>query len=102
MEMESYLVIAGHGKRMGEVLKKNSGWAQGGSGTDLYGWNGGGGGHAWPDGGTYSLNWYGTYWSSTTTNDGDVMQRTLSSGSNQLQRGEYWDVIGSSVRCIAD
>ena len=30
------------------------------------------------------------------------MQRTLSSGSNQLQRGEYWDVIGSSVRCIAD
>ena len=39
MEMESYLVIAGHGKRMGEVLKKSSGWAQGGGGTDLYGWN---------------------------------------------------------------
>ena len=102
MEMESYLVIAGHGKRMGEVLKKSSGWQQQGNGSDLYGWNGTGSGHAWPDGNAHSLNWFGTYWSSTTTNDGDVMQRTLSSGSNQLQRGEYWDVIGSSVRCIAD
>ena len=102
MEMESYLVIAGHGKRMGEVLKKTSGWAQGGNGTDLYGWNGGGGGHAWPNGGVFSLNWFGTYWSSTYTSGGDVMQRTLSSGSDQLQRGEYWAVTGTSVRCIAD
>ena len=42
------------------------------------------------DGSNYSLNYYGTYWSSTYTSSGDVMQRTLSSGSNQLNRAEYW------------
>ena len=102
MELESYLVVAGHGKRMGEALKSESGWAQNGNGTDDYGFNGSGGGHAWPDGNTYSLNFYGTYWSSTSTSSGDVMQRTLSSGSNQLNRSEYWAVTGCSVRCLED
>ncbi len=102
VELESYLVVAGYGKRMGEALKSQTGWAQNGNGSDVYGFNGSGGGHAWPDGSNYSLNYYGTYWSSTFTSSGDVMQRTLSSGSNQLNRAEYWDVIGCSVRCIAD
>ena len=102
MELESYLVVAGQGKRMGEVLKAESGWAQSGNGTDTYGFNGSGGGNAWPDGGTYSLNYFGTYWSSTSTSNGNVMQRTLGSGSNQLDRQSYWDVTGCSVRCIED
>ena len=102
MKLESYLVVAGYGKRMGEALKAESGWAQNGNGTDAFGFNGSAGGHAWPDGNNYSMNYYGTYWSSTYASNGDVMQRTLSSGSDQLNRAEYWDVIGSSVRCIED
>ncbi len=102
MKLESYLVVAGYGKRMGEALKAESGWAQNGNGTDAFGFNGSAGGHAWPDGNNYSMNYFGTYWSSTYASNGDVMQRTLSSGSDQLNRAEYWDVIGASVRCIED
>ena len=100
--LESYLVVAGYGKRMGEALKAESGWAQNGNGTDAFGFNGSAGGHAWPDGNNYSMNYFGTYWSSTYASNGDVMQRTLSSGSDQLNRAEYWDVIGASVRCVED
>ena len=39
MELESYLVVAGYGKRMGEALKSQSGWAQNGNGSDVYGFN---------------------------------------------------------------
>ena len=72
-------MIAGHGKRMGEVLKKSSGWQQQGSGTDLYGWNGTGSGRAATAIPTASTG--SNLLELTTTNNSDIMHRTLSSGS---------------------
>ena len=102
MELESFLVASGTGKRMGQALKATSGWAQGGNGNDTYGFNASGSGHIWPDGGTYSLNYYGHYHSSTLTDAGNVMVRGFGFDSDQMAREAYWPVTGCSVRCIAD
>ena len=102
--LEAFLVYDGRGEGMGSALKRTSGWSGGGGGTDDYGFNGLGGGHAWPDGNFHSLNWHGSYWSSTISTDGgsDLMQRQLSANSDHLTRSSYWMGVGCSVRCVAD
>ena len=102
MELESFLVSEGSGKRMGRALKSTSGWASSGNGEDTYGFNASGAGHIWPDGGTYSLNYYGHYHSSTLTDGGNIMVRGFAFDSDQMVRETYWAVTGCSVRCIED
>ena len=104
VELESFLYAAGHGESMGAALKSTSGWAANGNGEDLFGFNGIGGGHAWPDGGFYSYNVWGAYWSSTETEavPTSANYRQLGNSTDQLENGSYWSVTGCSVRCVED
>jgi uncharacterized protein (TIGR02145 family) len=104
VELESFLIGAGYGDRMGTALKSTSGWAEAGNGDDAFGFNGTGGGVIWPDGGSYNYNYIGTYWTSSTTaatpESGNYRQ--LANTTDQMANGPYWLVTGCSVRCVAD
>lgn len=104
IEMESFLFAAGHGERMGAVLKSTESWTGNGDGEDLFGFGGIGGGHAWPDGSFYSRNVWGAYWSSTETEASPVSAnyRQIGSSTDQMANGSYWSVTGCSVRCVED
>ena len=84
---------------MGNALKKNTGWQGGGNGTNEYGFNGLGGGHAWPDGRS-QLARFILELNDQHDGGGDLMHQPCQ--SDHLTRSSYRMGIGCSVRCVAD
>ncbi|MBP6977713.1 MAG: proprotein convertase P-domain-containing protein, partial [Lentimicrobiaceae bacterium] len=54
------------------------------------------------DGGTYSLGYYGDYWTSTHYNPENAWYRSLDFEMTNLSRHYYTKVGGSAVRCVKD
>jgi len=86
----------------GKKLKTQSGWNEGGNGTDEYGFAALPSGFGYPDGGFGAVGDDGYWWSSTESNANDAYRRIIYYINGDVLRG--YNLKGSlfSVRCLQD
>jgi len=91
---------------IGTKLKANSGWNEGGNGTDDFGFSALAGGGRDGNGNFLNAGNLGGFWSSSTNGGGDAIQfawlRGLSSGDTEVVRSDQNQRYGFSVRCVRD
>jgi uncharacterized protein (TIGR02145 family) len=99
--LTNYVASDGHNGEEGKALKSTSGWNDGGSGTDVYGWNGLPSG-SWTEDGFSSIGYYDNWWSSSQHDSVDAWIRYISAYSDLAGRIAYNKNYGFSVRCLRD
>lgn len=96
--LENYL-----GGNVEKKLKSNSGWRGKGNGTNESGFKALPGGRRGIEGAfDKPLGEYGCWWSSTMSYENEVWGRNLSINYNFLDRDDYHNERGMSVRCVKD
>ena len=94
--------IGWRGTIEGNLLKTETGWHNGGNGTNLYGFNLVPGGARGTSGQYDNAGRNGYLWSSSSLQENSAFYRRIEAGNSQIARGSYVFAEGYSVRCLKD
>ena len=86
---------------IGTKLKANSGWNEGGNGTDDFGFSALAGGYRYDDGDFDYAGYFGYWWSSSPSGS-RAWDRYLYTDFSNVYRNNYSQRYGFSVRCVRD
>jgi len=101
-ELEDYITNDGYSGLEGKSLKCLIGWMFDGNGTDIYGFSALPGGILNCEGYFNNLDYSGTWWSITESNNKTAYTRYLSSISLEIYRDNNNKSNGFNVRCVKD
>lgn len=90
------------GTTEGDQLKTDTGWHNGGNGTNLYGFDLRPAGARGTSGQYDNAGRNGYLWTSTSPQENSAFYRRIEAGNSQIARGSYVYVEGYPARCIKD